>query len=464
MRCFGHFVLILSLPFLGCSLGDRLRQVYWSSSHHQPLSAELATLISHPKKNNFQSSRVGEKRVEHWRMVAGDFPVANSWVKVVRNLKGAPESIRGQVLQLQPLSDDIKRAQQLERRKQYVLQVAWEKYPELREAKKVFPVQVVLERKMVGYEPFLEVAYFNRDETEVVRLKLSGTANIIERHRLSHHFTKGNGRVFLGAPNRTQLSEVEFLGLVGNGTLTSPVLRVESAVSNRAYSPSHEFLFRPEEQPFDEVQAYYFVERVLAWLKKDYGFILPFQLNIKVHVGGLRPSNAAFYYRGNIRLGDGDGIIYKNIPKDPTIVIHEVAHGVVEVIAGLPTEEEGGALNEGFSDFLAAVFLNNPRMAEYAYLKAPYRRNLENNLQAHRDFNGGLYHDSTIVSGTLWDVKKALGSHLSGKLALGVLGHLGPGSKLADFPEALMAAAGDSQLDDKQIGILQSVLNQRGWL
>ena len=464
MRFFGFFALVLALPFLGCSPGDRLREIQWDIGHHQPLSAELATVVSSPNKDNYRSSMLRGNKVEHWRMMAQGFPVADSWVKVLRNAKGAPTYIKGQGIQLEPVQGDIDRARQLEKRKQYVLKVAWKKYPELREAKKIFPVQVVLNGKMVGYEPYLEVTYFNKDETDVVRLKLSGTANILERTSLAQHLTHGNGMVFLGAPDRTKLSEVEFFGLVGDGTLTSPLLKVESAVSNRAYSPSHEFRFNPEEQPFDEVQAYYFVEQALRWLKTDFDFTLPFQINIKVHVGGLRPSNAAFYYKGNIRLGDGDNIVYQNIPRDPSIVIHEAAHGVVDAIAGLPHEKEGGSLNEGFSDFIAALFLNNPRMAEYSYLKAPFRRTLENTLQAHRDFNGGLYHDSTIVSGTLWDIKKGMGVAVAGKLALATLGRLGPGSTLKDFPEAVLAAGSDTQLDEGQVVLLQGILSKRGWL
>ncbi|MCB0367802.1 MAG: hypothetical protein H6624_07885 [Bdellovibrionaceae bacterium] len=464
MKYFGFFALILAVPFLGCSPGDRLREVHWDSKLHQPLTAEIATIISTPRKDSLRKTKVMGHQVEHWRGMAGGFPVADTWVKVVRDEKGAPQFVRAQLAQLDPIAEDVKKAQQLEKRKQFVLGVAWKKYPELRTAKKIFPVQVVLDGKMVGYEPHLEVTYFNADETDVIRLKLSGTANILERKSLAQHLANGSGMVFLGFPDRTKLTEVEFMNLVGDGTLNSETVKVESDTNSRAYSPSHEFRFTPAEQPFDEVQAYYFVESALKWLSKDFGFVLPFKLNVKVHVGGLRPSNAAFYYKGNIRLGDGDNVVYRNIPRDPSIVIHEAAHGVVDAVAGLPHEKEGGSMNEGYSDFIAALFLDNPKMAEYSYLKAPFRRTLENDLQAFRDFNGGLYHDSTVVSGTMWDLRKALGIQLAGKLALTSLAHMGPGSGMKDFAPSLLSSVEEVGLDESQVGILQGVLNKRGWL
>ncbi|MCB0386410.1 MAG: hypothetical protein KDD43_13540, partial [Bdellovibrionales bacterium] len=135
MKHFGFFALILALPFLGCSPGDRVREIRWDSKLHQPLTPEIATIISTPKKDSHRTSVVMGHKVEHWRAMVGGFPVADTWVKVVRDLKGAPQFVSAQVSHLDPIAEDLKKAQQLEKRKQYVLGVAWKKYPELRTAK-----------------------------------------------------------------------------------------------------------------------------------------------------------------------------------------------------------------------------------------------------------------------------------------------------------------------------------------
>jgi hypothetical protein len=456
--------LLLVLPVLGCSVQDKFSRVHWSRASQQNLTPELATLISSPHKSQSESVEISGYKIEHWRTMNGGFPVEGSWIKVLRDRSGAPKLIEGDV-STHPLSErEAKKAQQLETQKEKVLSLAWQRYPELRKAKKIFPSQIVLKTTLMGYESFVELAYLLHNESEVVQARISEKGRIIERRSLTSHLITGSAQVFPGSPFRTPLAEVILSNLVGDGTLTSSLLKVESEGGSRAFNLNHQFRFQPDESAFDEVQAYYFVEQALVWLRSQYSLSLPFQLKVKVHVGGVVPSNAAFYYNGNIFLGDGDNVIYKKIPQDPSIVIHEVGHSIVQVLAGLPNDKEGGSLNEGFADFLAALYLDSPRMAEYSYLKAPFRRTLDNSLNYKTDAKGSLYHDSTIVSGTLWEVRQFLGKELTGQLALQCLGRLGAGSLLKDFPAALQGAVEDISLDDKSAGQIKAILIRRGWI
>lgn len=162
-------------------------------------------------------------------------------------------------------------------------------------------------------------------------------------------------------------------------------------------------------------------------------------------------------------MGDGDNVVYKKIPRDPSIVIHEVIHAVVQALAGLPSDKEGGSLNEAYADFITASFLDNPRMAEYSYLKGPFRRNLENDLKAYKDFTRGLYHDSMVVSGTLWDIRKIMGKDQSTQLAIQSLGRLGAGSQLADFPRVVKESLVDLKVDSQVVDSVNGVLRNKGW-
>ncbi|MCB0363397.1 MAG: hypothetical protein KDD35_11775, partial [Bdellovibrionales bacterium] len=444
-----------------CSDHRKLDRISWSRS--EPITAEIATIVSHPKKNNLQSIGVLGYKAQHWRYMSGEFPVEGTWVKVLRNSAGSLELVEGEVPYIEPTEKNLKEARQINANKERILSLLWQEYPELRKAKKILPPQVILSPQLGGFAPFIEVIYFNSDDSDVVQLKISKSGKIAGKWHLGHRLATGSAQVFPGIPDRTSLSEVLFSNLIGDGTLTSSLLKVEADGGRGAFSSQHEFRFHPEERAFNEVQAYYFADKLLSWLKEQYSFVLPFQLRIKVHVGGLVPSNAAFYYQGNIRLGDGDNVLYRNIPQDPSIVIHEVAHAVVQVIAGLPNDKQGGSLNEAYADFITALFLDNPRMAEYSYLKAPFRRNLENNLRAGVDFSGGLYHDSTIVSGTLWEIAKLLDKESMGRLALQSLARLNPGSSFADFPLALREAARDLRLESQKMDSIQKLLYEKGW-
>jgi Zn-dependent metalloprotease len=158
----------------------------------------------------------------------------------------------------------------------------------------------------------------------------------------------------------------------------------------------------------------------------------------------------------------GDDEIYSHLSQDPSVVIHESVHALVDVVAGLPFEGEGGSLNEGFADYFTAVQLNNPNMAEASYLKGPFRRSVVNSVTLN-DKNGGLYHDSAIVSGTLWDLRERFGNIVGLRLASLTLNRLVPGSDFKDFGDSLHVVL-ESELGnagDLQAG--KEILRKRGF-
>jgi Zn-dependent metalloprotease len=148
--------------------------------------------------------------------------------------------------------------------------------------------------------------------------------------------------------------------------------------------------------------------------------------------------------------------------RDPTVLIHESIHAVIDAYAGLPPDGEGGGFNEGFADLFTALILDNPRMGEASYLKGPYRRTLENPLKAYQDFVPGVYQNGSIVGGTFWDMKPLLGNELTAKLAFRTLVRLGKGAKFDDFPSAL-AGASQGLLADDQSRQVAEIARARGW-
>ena len=322
----------------------------------------------------------------------------------------------------------------------------------------------VLVRGLWGYKPHIQVDLMARDESQVYEATISKKGRLIRLRPKGFELASGLARVYPGNPNLTPLEEVEVKNLTGNGRLSAPWLELQSAVNEVPYDKNNVFLFQPSELVFSAVQAYFFASRAMDWYRTQLHLELKKPLSVKVHVGSTPKSNVAFYYNNQVRLGEGDGIEYQGMARDPSIVVHEVSHAYVEMLSGLPFEGEGGSYSEAFADFFTAVHLSNPNMGNYAYKKAPYKRSLENGLRADRDFKKAMYNDSQIISGTFWDLTQVLEHSAAESLAIEFLIRLGPGGKFQDFTSVLKESVLAQNFSKQQIQAIQSVLEKRGWI
>lgn len=50
--------------------------------------------------------------------------------------------------------------------------------------------------------------------------------------------------------------------------------------------------------------------------------------------------------------GDGDDVIFEDFAQDPSVVFHELWHGVTDITCGSEYRDKSGALNESISDVL----------------------------------------------------------------------------------------------------------------
>ena len=69
---------------------------------------------------------------------------------------------------------------------------------------------------------------------------------------------------------------------------------------------------------------------------------------------GTFVNNAVYLGGGLLLYGDGDGIVFNNTSGALDVVAHEWTHGVTEYTSDLIYRDESGALNEAFSDIMAA--------------------------------------------------------------------------------------------------------------
>ncbi len=303
---------------------------------------------------------------------------------------------------------------------------------------------------------------FEKEDGSLWAFYLDRDMKIVSQKRLGSEFIEARARIFPEGPLRSQLQEVWLRGLLSSTNLSSDAVRLTTEAGILAVpGDTNELSFTESDVRFSQVQVFYYITQALDWLKAQLSFQLPFVLEVETQKGYPEKTNTAFYFQKKIRLGDGDGDAYDKIPMDPSIVTHESMHSVVEAVAGLPYDSQGGSLNEAFADFLTAIQLQNPRMGEAAYKKAGYKRTIENSAKL-QDLNGGLYHDSGVVSGLLWGISKKIGSQSGLRVAWSTLLRLNCGSDFAAFKKELLAVL-SAENDEIQKKAMEE-LRQRGWL
>lgn len=324
-------------------------------------------------------------------------------------------------------------------------------------------VEIVLDPFTHAYQPVWTLDFLVENETAVKRARLDEQGRIHSIEQVSVSLLDGQATVFPDGPIYSELSTQVLSGLSGDGSLASPGLRVLSSLDAQPRAPTLDFSYPLEDPRFEPVQAYFYVDRALRWFAQTLGAAPRGQIEVKTQVGpNSGRSNAAFYYSGKIFLGSGDGVIYRDMVRDPSILFHEAAHSIIDLTAGLPAQGDGGALNEGFADFFAACISGSPNMGEASYLRGAYVRTLNHSLRAYVDFGEGVYRNGSIVGATLWDIRSLIGTDVTARLALRTLARLGPGARLPDFPIALADATSEflSAADAAQIA---SILRKRGW-
>lgn len=295
------------------------------------------------------------------------------------------------------------------------------------------------------------------------QLAFNNQGRMLTREGVGSHFNWGNARVML-FPKGPKLSNLETTDVAISAQpffLQTPQVEVTSDAGIKIRHLNELEMVRTGDPSFDMVQAYFFTSNALSWAEKQFGVNID-RLKVRTHVGHPEKSNVAFYFGREIRLGEGDDISFSKIAWDPSIVVHEVMHGVIEALTGLPFKGEQGTMQEAFADSLTALHLSSPLMGAAAYKNGAYQRNLENQMKLS-DRNGKMYHDSLIISGTIWEIKESVGDSSALDLITFLLARGTPDMGFKDvrtnFQSWLNACTLGERCD--RIG---SIFSQRGWL
>lgn len=298
---------------------------------------------------------------------------------------------------------------------------------------------------------------------EMFEVAFNSRGSMVSREIAGSHFNWGSARVTL-FPRGPKLSGLEVTDVAVADRpffLLTPSVEVTSDAGIKIRDMNELELVRTGDPSFDMVQAYYYSSTALRWVEDKLKMKMD-RLKVRTHVGHPEKSNVAFYFGREVRLGEGDDVSFSKIPWDPSIVVHEVMHGVIEALTGLPFKGEQGSMQEALADSLTALHLNSPLMGAVAYKGGPFQRNLQNNMK-FTDRDGKMYHDSLIVSGTVWEIKESVGDDSAMDLVAFILARGTPDMRFNDVKQHMQSWLQSCSLGERcdRIG---SILSHRGWL
>jgi Zn-dependent metalloprotease len=266
------------------------------------------------------------------------------------------------------------------------------------------------------------------------------TGAILEKRNLLR-FVDGKGRVFDPNPvvslNDTSLrdksaipdkayTEVILRDLKATGFIEGPFVTTKTT-RNRIKKKDRDFRFKRVDRAFKEVMVYFHIDRVQRHLQ-DMGFKNILNRPIPVNIDGQRDDNS-HYSPSDKDLTFGTGGV--DDAEDAEIILHEYGHAIQDdQLPGFGASDEGGAMGEGFGDFLAASFFSDVKPKEmkptvgnwdataYSGDEPPYLRRLDSNKKYPKDIKGEVHDDGEIWSACLWELRAALGRATAEKLVI----------------------------------------------
>ena len=290
----------------------------------------------------------------------------------------------------------------------------------------------------------------------------AATGEIIEKHNLLR-FVDGKGRVFDPNPvvslNDTTLNdksqlpdkaykEVVLRDLKNTGFIEGPFVTTNTT-RNRVKRKNCDFRFKRNNRAFKEVMVYFHIDRIQRYLQ-GLGFKNVLNHPIPVNIDGQRDDNS-HYSPSDKNLTFGTGGV--DDAEDAEIILHEYGHAIQDdQVPGFGASDEGGAMGEGFGDFLAASFfsdvkpqqlkptLGNWDATAYSGDEPPYLRRLDSNKKYPKDLDHEVHDDGEIWSACLWELRAALGRKTTETLVIAHHFLLSRDARFEDGANALVTA------------------------
>jgi Zn-dependent metalloprotease len=266
-------------------------------------------------------------------------------------------------------------------------------------------------------------------------------------------------------------SDVTLPDLDNSGNLNGPFVSTKNT-ANRVKSSNFDFRFKRPDRGFKEAMVYFHIDRVQRYIQ-ELGFNNVNNRQVAVNTEGLTDDNSDYSpFTKALRFGTG-GV---DDAEDAEIILHEYGHSIQDnQVPGFGQTAEGGAMGEGFGDYLAASFfaehkpdamkatIGNWDAVAYSGDDPPNLRRLDSNKLYPRDIKGEVHDDGEIWSACLWQIRNALGARTADKLLIAHHFLLTPQSKFEDAAKALITT--DGQLNEgRNADTIRDIFIRRGIL
>lgn len=440
---------LASIALISCQKKSEFRYQEWTSDQGGPQNVI-------PQNISYESTSTAgymQKKIEFKRQLIHGKPVYNSFIKQVTT-NGSTELVQANIIDQNTSTKDFSEFKKMN----YADEVK-KMGPDFDKVSEISSEEVVIieNNKPVNYLVF---SYFSKSGVPYSTF-FNSKGELVRTERVGSQFADINATVYTEGPKLSPLSEQMIKGLMINPTLSNTMVFVTTESDKKISEISPVLKFDPKDERFDQLQAFYYLNKSFQWMKDELKVSLPSKVEAVVHVGYPAKTNSAFYFQKKIRLGRGDDVNYSNIAQDASIVYHESFHALNDSLARLPYEGEGGSLNEAYADFFTCLMTDRPFLGESSYLKGPYKRSVQLTMRLEEK-NGGLYHDSQIISSLLWEVKEKFGAEKAKQLALETLIQLNNLSKFSDFNKKIVVASA-KVLNPEEQQLFGQILKSRGF-
>ena len=266
-------------------------------------------------------------------------------------------------------------------------------------------------------------------------------------------------------------STVTLQGLTGNNRLDGTFASGSNS-RTRAVGTNNNFIFLRNTTAFSETMAYFHIDFAQRYIQ-SLGFT---NVNNRQQVFAIDRStddNSA-YTPSTKRITYGTGGV--DDAEDGEVIIHEYGHSVQDnQVPGFGAVEEGGAMGEGFGDYLAATV--NSSLAgdfqltciaewdatSYAAGVPHCLRRLDSTKHYPGDADGEVHDDGEMWSASLFQIRTALGAAKADKLIIQAHFLLSSRANFKDGGNALITAAISLGLTTAEVASVRTILKNRGF-
>jgi MYXO-CTERM domain-containing protein len=241
--------------------------------------------------------------------------------------------------------------------------------------------------------------------------------------------------------------------LDGSGFLRGAYVDARPAnAANRASSADESFQLQRSDDHFEEVMAYFHLDRAQDRIESVLGFD-DVEHRAQVAIVDAFGDDNSYYEPDDKTISYGAGGV--DDAEDADIVLHEYGHAIQDdQVPGFGAGPgDGGALGEGFGDYLAASFtatfgnaaadpacVGDWDAVAYDSHDPPCLRRVDGRKHYPEAADGEPHDDGEMWSAALWDARTALGADTVDSLVLESHFALGTSETFQSAGDAILAA------------------------